>query len=415
MIDDVFLTCFEELEVAELNFEETAKEPTRLPTSNTRQPATDFSREPLQEESPLSDILRPDEFINAFAPIINRLQPVNYQALNWLIDTGYQDNSILDAFLHQTLFKALATKHIALMPTVNDKQAIEFERLISVTTGEFIDYTSDIKITDKTIHPLITSKQIDSMIGYFAWVININNNHYGVLFLYFDAVEPKGYYFEPLRTESISREDLLPYLTSITSKLPIDIRNIEIIHFSQTSEETCCADYTIALLTRLAYDDFDFHDPESIRSLNGQHIDDMMIRRIRMLQVQLFGPDYFLYQLPEYSQHILTPKEKKTIIYKIFTALPSIEALQTLERSHCNSPEDSEYEQPIEIEGENIKRRKIHIEALSPEEAQFLAAGPAQIQQISQALKTIQLFFSPARPHLEAAEPKLRATNCSPI
>lgn len=247
-----------------------------------------------------------------------------------LINTKYwPDNSVLDAFLHRALRDKLAARGIALMPTIRNIESIEADLLTRIQKGEMFPYTTDISIENQKITPLVEEKAIAEF-KHVAWPVNVSNAHYGLFILSLTAVNgtpARGFYLEPFNQlfmlkfiMSSMPSDLrarLPspltddhfrfiikrfmyanYVRQLTRGLPMAEENFSYIFLEQGKDESYCSDYVIAVLSRLASEDIDLNHPESLLALRGTCLTDDLVKRIRMLEIQRFGDDYLMLQLP---------------------------------------------------------------------------------------------------------------------
>ena len=240
------------------------------------------------------------------------------------------DNSALDAFLFQTFREKLAGKGIALMPTIRSTESIDVDQLKMIMTAEPLTYTTHISVEGGEITPLLNTEiRFVQPINHVIWPVWISNMHYGLFILNMGPIEanaPRGFYIEPLcessaieasslycghalvqQLGSLDRASLSEMATNyilqrnalyLTKHLNVENGLFGVVFLAQASDRNYCSDYVIAALTRLVSEDIDLtHCPLSIYAMQNGHLSKDIVQQIRMLEIKMFGVDYFRLQL----------------------------------------------------------------------------------------------------------------------
>lgn len=254
----------------------------------------------------------------------------------------YPDSAVLDAFLFQTLRPRLAEKGIALLPTISSDHPIATEQLHALANSGQQFYITGISIENRVITPLLEQHTLDQHINYAAWPICIKNNHYCLLIYKLspqaNPLLPRTVYFEPLRQGCIAEQvqclaGMFPpeytaeeieqinvqftyamHLTNLIQGTEIASQPLQIRYLTQNNDESFCSDYVFRVLLALAQDDIDLTaHPESMLALHVEPLQEQTVRKIRMLQIYRFGPNYFQLQL----QHQLSMEELATLLERL--------------------------------------------------------------------------------------------------
>lgn len=265
------------------------------------------------------------------------------------------DNSILDAFLYQSYKDKLATRRIALMPTIRSTEAITPELLQAIRHGLPLSYTSGVTLENDEINPVLEEHATAPHMAFAVWPVCVSNAHYGIFILDIrpdrDPQSIFGFYIEPLNCELMIQLMCTTYAVQLpkpcdpillrqmmssfmyenhakqlTTALNMTAENIDYIFLTQDPATNFCSDNVIATFDWLVSDNIDLlNNPSSIQSLQNQHLSEAMVRTIRLLQIKQFGFGYLWLQLPEglknatmrtqlieleKTQHTLFPKKE---------------------------------------------------------------------------------------------------------
>ena len=254
----------------------------------------------------------------------------NIHLLPFINTSMYLDNAVLDAFSYQIFRDKLAKKRIALMPTIRQNEPISLELLMAIRSGGTHLYTTGLFVENQQIIPITEEKPIAQDLRYAVWPVNLSNAHYGLFIL--DLTAPnlsptRGFYIETFNSQHMLQlifssgdaayrahlKSLNPaeikktvhswmyatYLKTLTQNLHMSPKSFNYIFLSQSAGENYCSDYVIAVLARLASDGIDLiNNPANLLSLKAGHLGEDMVKKIRMLETQMFGNDYFLLQMP---------------------------------------------------------------------------------------------------------------------
>jgi hypothetical protein len=245
------------------------------------------------------------------------------------------DSVVLDAYITQTFADNLIMKGIIVMPTIRTTEDISIAQQARIKACEPITYTSDIGIENGSIVVRgMIEKTPEKNARFIIWPINDEQKtHYGLFIL--DLTDNKSYYIEPFRLENIllSHQIKIKPLTAIpidftrltkdkdyrqltvanvspflynhylqksTKNLSIKQEDIRYIHLAQTDDVNYSSDYIIAILAKLAAGEIDLiNNPESLFSLEANQLNNAAVRVIRLLEIQRFKMDYFMFQLAE--------------------------------------------------------------------------------------------------------------------
>lgn len=248
------------------------------------------------------------------------------------------DNSILDAFLFQSFRNTLQDRGIALMPTIRSTEPIDVEQLLAIKFHGPINYTINVNVLNDEITPVVNDHDpivFEQPIRFVLWPVWISNLHYGLLILSVDfsaAIENRGAYIEPFSeftlfrhseiflnddlttepaghghqairsiiTENIRHNQVAP----LVQNLGLEGETFDVIFLGQEAGTNYCSDYVIAAIARLASGEMNLsEDFKSIYTMDHGFLSEGMVQKIRMLEINRFGPDYFRLQLPRSFYH----------------------------------------------------------------------------------------------------------------
>jgi len=239
------------------------------------------------------------------------------------------ESIVLDAFIHQILFKPLMDQGILVMPVIQHSEPISLEQCLGLKMGTKldVDFNVGIEVLNEQVEAVLAQKKCTKP-QFVIWPINNSQlQHYGLFIL--DLTDPnapistRAFYIEPLKLGNQIRsfgpldgaEDafakgrdvpfnpaLLPcmykrYIHHLNDQIQIDQAHIQYIHLHQSPGVNYCSDYILAVLMRLARQTLSLHDSTMLLALEGAYLSPLEVKAIRLIQMQRLGVDYFAVQL----------------------------------------------------------------------------------------------------------------------
>lgn len=249
--------------------------------------------------------------------IFEKPQPKAYKKLlPYINTTNFLNSCALDAFLHQAFHARLQSQKIVLLPTLPSAKSISIDQLVNIQSGQPFRQTTNIEINGH-IMPLQTAIKYEH-VDYFILPINMVW-HYGLLIIDCTHLKPRAIYVDPFSLETmlsitprrkkaldltqqqIQAQDFMHKncLAKLTQNLNIDPSDFTYFWLGQSlTDDTDGSDYLVAVLGLLASRQIKLSENlYGLATLQGQSLSKTLITRIRMLQTQQFGLDYFQSQL----------------------------------------------------------------------------------------------------------------------
>lgn len=232
--------------------------------------------------------------------------PIEQEIARQHLGTRRMVSSVLDAFLHKTLFDDLRQKGIYLLPTPkNFGQKLELNLIDGLITGEaVIPAVSDIRIEGGQVHPVVPEKPLFPTQGlqYIVHPLRLDNNGYGLLVIDFanqDDLPSKansaGAYYFAIHEDNLRDRTKFHELNLYLTQISIPYENIKIKYLTHKTSDNS-AEYVIALLQALAAPSFHLRSLHDLDILDGAHCEDTIPEYIRLSQIRLFGPQFYWFQ-----------------------------------------------------------------------------------------------------------------------
>lgn len=265
------------------------------------------------------------------------LEPASFE---WVNRDCMIRSEAVDIFLYQKLREQLVARGIIVLPTIRTCDQINLAQLEALQKGDPILYNPEMIVDNNELCTFPAEVRVPPTARYYAWVVNCDNIHYGVLFYdtqwVKDSTSTRFMYMEPFNEAKYLEAHIVTpfmqsilepkngmsvkqrscqismfhtYLAQLTKNLGADASQINYTFLGQEGGTNSCSDYVIAVFARLVLDINLDNGLTALAELSGQVLSDEQVHYLRWKQIELFGPAYFEFQKARNVKPFLLPEE----------------------------------------------------------------------------------------------------------